>query len=69
MSDKPPKLPRLGFAGFSAEDAAAGGSRRKRRWLLWPNQEAGAGAAVARICTNLEPELLQGLGRKPRGRE
>jgi hypothetical protein len=34
----PPRLPRLGFAGFENSAAAAGGRRRGRRWQLWPNK-------------------------------
>jgi hypothetical protein len=47
MPDKPaPRSPAVGWAGFEASAAAAGGSRRKRRWVLWPRQEAGAAQAV-----------------------
>jgi hypothetical protein len=46
MSDKPPKLPPLGFAGFEASSAAAGRSRRNPRWALRPMHEPSEGEAV-----------------------
>jgi hypothetical protein len=62
VSDKSPKLPPLGFVGF---EASAGIGRRKSRWPLNPMRaEASASAEAARF-SNLEADLMQGIGRKP----
>jgi hypothetical protein len=65
MSDKPPKLPRLGFAGFEDSRAAAGRSRRKATWSLRPMREPSecATADAGRFVS--AAEVMQGLGRKP----
>jgi hypothetical protein len=44
MTDQPPRLPRLGFAGFEDSSAAAGRPRRKASWSLRPMHETGEGA-------------------------
>ena len=69
MSDKLPKLPQLGFAGFEASSAAAGTGRRKSRWAINPLQAAARASTEAARFSNLEAELMQGIGRKPERRE
>jgi hypothetical protein len=65
MSDKPPKLPQLGFAGFEASSAAAGHGRRRSRWALRPMREPSEGEAVDASRFVKEADLCAGLGRKP----
>lgn len=64
-TNRPPKLPRLGFASFGP-DALGQGMRRKPRWSINPLREPSAGQAsdTARRFVN-EDEVLQRLGRKP----
>jgi hypothetical protein len=68
MSDKLPKLPALGWAGFENSSAAAGRPHRKATWSLRPGHEPGDGhgsqAPDAGRFLN-ERELCAGLGRKP----
>jgi hypothetical protein len=62
MPDKPPKT-RLpdNFASFEA----SGTGRRKTRWAINPLRAAARASAEAARFSNLEAELMQGIGRKP----
>jgi len=64
MPDKPPRLPRLGFAGFEDSRAAAGHARRKPRWWLRPTGEEHDGQAADAGRFVKEAELYAGIGRK-----
>jgi hypothetical protein len=64
MSDKPPKLPALGFAGFEDSRAAAGRPRRRATWPLRPTDEGHGSRAADASRFVKEAELLAGLGRK-----
>jgi hypothetical protein len=64
MPDQPPRLPRLGFAGFEDSSAARGHSRRRSTWLrpLSPSPAEAARADAARLIT--KAKLYEGLGRR-----
>jgi hypothetical protein len=66
MPEQPPRLPRLGFAGFEDSSSARGHSRRKPRWALRPTREPSEGATADAGRFINEAELLQGLGRRKR---
>jgi hypothetical protein len=69
MRDQPPRLPRLGFAGFEDSSSARGHSRRAARWPLRPMQAPSAGATADAARFVSAAAIMQGIGRKPEGTE
>ena len=63
MTEKPPKT-RLpdNFASFAVGHTQPG---RKPRWSINPLQAAARASTEAARFSNLEAELMQGIGRKP----
>jgi hypothetical protein len=69
MTDKPRKLPRLGFAGFEDSSAAAGTGRRKPRWAINPLRDGARASAEGARLASLADGIARGIGRKPEGTE
>jgi hypothetical protein len=65
MTEPPPKLPALGFAGFEDSPTARGHSRRRSTWLrpLSPSPSEAARADAARFVD--AAAIMRGIGRKP----
>jgi hypothetical protein len=61
----PPKKTRLpdNFAAFDTDPRRSG--RRRSRWAINPLRDGARASAESARFSNLEAELMQGLGRKP----
>jgi hypothetical protein len=64
MAKAPPRLPKLGFAGFEDSPAAGGGRRRKPEYLIRPFEEPGNSATAEARRILPEAKVQQGIGRK-----
>jgi hypothetical protein len=68
MPDKPPephpKLRKIGFAGFSADDAAAVPARRRNRWSINPLRDERIASAEGARFAGMADEVSKALGRR-----